>query len=169
MTNKKSAVRKITIGSIIALLIALTPYLFYSYEYFPEEKEWETVFGVIESKGFVTVYLYAWYLTSKVVPIFLLVLWFFTCKHWWYHVILIPLAMYIFQLFTVINIASEYIDEVEIIYLIPIMMIIIPFVYLIRLKLFDKLVYGIDIKKLDEELERLKDMEDLPDDSLDIK
>ncbi|WP_247716387.1 hypothetical protein [Sinomicrobium weinanense] len=42
----------------------------------------------------------------------------------------------------------------EIYYLIPIMLVIIPIVYLLRLRLFDKIVHGIDMKKLDEELKK---------------
>lgn len=61
--------------------------------------------------------------------------------------------MFGFQLFTAINDKSSILDVVEIYWLIPIMMIIIPFVYLIRIKLMDKLVHGIDLKKIDAELE----------------
>ncbi|WP_245776966.1 hypothetical protein [Sinomicrobium oceani] len=83
-----------------------------------------------------------------------------TCRHWWYHIILIPIAMYAFQLFGTINVDVQYVDEVEIYYIIPIMLIIIPIVYLIRLKLFDKIVHGIDMKKLDEELKKYEVEED---------
>ncbi|WP_420573375.1 hypothetical protein [Kordia sp.] len=94
---------------------------------------------------------------QKIVPFFLLILWFFTSRDWWYHVILIPIAMYAFQILNVINDETinnekKYIDEVEIYYVIPIMMIIIPIVYFIRIKLFDKYVYGIDLAKMDAEL-----------------
>ena len=43
--------------------------------------------------------------------------------------------MYMFQLWGVIN-QSRSLDEVELVYLIPLMMIIIPAIYLIRAKLF---------------------------------
>lgn len=85
-------------------------------------------------------------------PLLLLILWFFTCRDWWYHVILIPIAMYTFQLISVINDDSKTVDEVEIYYVLPVMMIIVPIVYFIRIKLFDKYVYGIDLKKIDAEL-----------------
>lgn len=64
--------------------------------------------------------------------------------------------MFGFQLFTAINDKSSILDVVEIYWLIPIMMIIIPFVYFIRIKLMDKLVYGIDLKKIDAELEEYR-------------
>ncbi|WP_244932697.1 hypothetical protein [Robertkochia marina] len=53
----------------------------------------------------------------------------------------------------------KYLDEVEIYFIIPVMMIVIPLVYLVRLKLFDKVVHGIDLRKIDEELERYDALE----------
>ncbi|MFK7748184.1 MAG: hypothetical protein AB8B65_07330 [Kordia sp.] len=61
--------------------------------------------------------------------------------------------MYAFQFFNAVNKSSQFIDEVEIYWVIPILMIISPIVYLIRLRLFDKLVLGIDLKKIDKELD----------------
>ncbi|WP_461534051.1 hypothetical protein [Sinomicrobium sp.] len=150
--------RSLLFGSFIAFLIAISPYLFYLYENFPESKSWESALFTLEVTNYPDVYTAAWYFVSKFIPLYLLLFWFFTCKHWWYHIILIPICMYAFQLFHVINDDVEYIDETEIYYLIPIMFIIIPIVYFIRIKLFDKLVNGIDMKKLDRELEEL-DME----------
>lgn len=59
--------------------------------------------------------------------------------------------MYSFQTISVIK-QEAYVDELEIYWVIPIMMIIIPIVYFIRLKLFDKYVYNIDLEKIDAEL-----------------
>ncbi|PTX61589.1 hypothetical protein C8N46_104232 [Kordia periserrulae] len=61
--------------------------------------------------------------------------------------------MYTFQIYTTLNDEMRYHDEIEIYYLIPIMMVIIPSVYFIRIKLFDKLVHGIDLKKIEAELD----------------
>ncbi|MEM6722161.1 MAG: hypothetical protein AAF611_22730 [Bacteroidota bacterium] len=60
--------------------------------------------------------------------------------------------MYIFQLISIINDDVQSVDEVEIYYVLPVMMIIVPIVYWIRIKLFDKHVHGIDLKKIDAEL-----------------
>ncbi|UGU15847.1 hypothetical protein LS482_19475 [Sinomicrobium kalidii] len=62
--------------------------------------------------------------------------------------------MYSFQLINIINDNAQYFDEIEIYYIIPIMLIVIPVVYLLRLKLFDRVVHGIDMRKLDEELKK---------------
>lgn len=67
--------------------------------------------------------------------------------------------MYGFQLFSVINDENPIFDEVEIYFVIPIMLIIAPIVYLIRIKIFEKFVYGIDIKKIEEELEKYNEEE----------
>lgn len=152
--NKKSIKEKsksLLTGSIVAIIIAITPYIFYLYESFPDKKVWETFFITFKSSQN-SLYAIAWLLTGKVVPLLLLILWFFTCRDWWYHVILIPIAMYSFQILGVINDDVQFVDEVEIYWLIPIMMIIAPLVYFIRMKLFDKYVYGIDIAKIDAEL-----------------
>ncbi len=61
--------------------------------------------------------------------------------------------MYAFQLTNALYKNSAKIDEIEIYWLIPILMVITPIVYLIRLKLFDKLVLGIDLKKIEAELD----------------
>ncbi len=60
--------------------------------------------------------------------------------------------MFLFQLISILNEDNRFIDEFEIYWLIPIMMVVIPIVYLIRLKLFDKYVNGIDLKQIDKEI-----------------
>jgi len=155
--SKKIKSRSILIGSVVALLIAITPYLFYSYEYFPNGPIFKTWLFTYESKYQESVSLAMWIYLGKLIPLSLLVLWFFTCKHWWYHIILIPMAMYVFQLVSLFVEDTVYFDEVEIYWMIPIMLTIVPFVYLIRLKLFDKHVLGIDLEAMDAELKALKE------------
>lgn len=151
--------RSILIGSIVALLIGITPYLFYTYEYFPDDPIFETFLFTYESKFNLSMYVTMWLLMGKLIPLMLLILWFFTCKHWWYHIILIPIAMFSFQIFSAITDDTKIMDEAEIFWLIPIMMIITPFVYFIRVKLFDKHVLGIDLEAIDAELKALKNKE----------
>ena len=137
-------------GGIVVLIIACTPILFYLYKEFPSDSQvWETFLFTIET-SYSSVYHLAWYLTGKVIPLLLLLIWFFTCKHWWHWIILVPIAMYSFQLWGLIN-ESRRVDEVELYYLLPLMMILIPAVYVIRAKLFDK-VRGDDLKSFEEEL-----------------
>ena len=62
--------------------------------------------------------------------------------------------MYVFQIWGVLN-ESNSLDEVEIAYLIPLLMVLVPFVYLVRAKLFAK-IRGDDLKSFEEELGRKK-------------
>ena len=102
-----------------------------------------------------------WFYLIKIIPLMLLTIWFITCKQWWYHAILIPIAMYSFQLFTVITKESTKVDENEILYMVAVSMVIIPVVYLIRIKLVDKYIHGIDLKAMDTELQILKAKQEL--------
>lgn len=162
--NKAGAKKKsksILIGSFVALIIAITPYLFYTYEYFPDQPIYETWLFDYESKFNLSIYVTMWLIMGKLIPLILLILWFFTCKHWWYHIILIPIAMYSFQIFSALAEDTNIVDEVEIYWLIPIMLVITPFVYFIRVKLFDKYVLGIDLEAMDAELKVYKEKERL--------
>ena len=136
LTDKKA---NLILGSIVATLIAITPYIFYSYESVPDEKIWNTFLFTYRSGYYESALASVWTMMGKLVPLYLLFIWFFTCRHWWYHVLLIPIAMYAYQLLSIINDDFNYIDEYQIMFLIPIMAIIIPSIYLIRAKMFNKL------------------------------
>src|SRR5690606_5103279 len=97
------------------------------------------------------VYVSVWTMMGKFVPIFLLVIWFITCKDWRYHVILIPMGVFAFQLFSVINADGGIIDDFELWWLFPIMLIIVPFLYFIKAKLSNNLT-GNYLKTFEEEL-----------------
>lgn len=159
----RRARKRIIIESIVAFCIVMSPFIFKSHEYFSEvDGEIDSFLGfMISSNGFSDVSTYVWFIVGKLVPFYLLVIWFFTCKHWWYHIILIPMMMYGFQLFELYFSEDETIDSENLIWLLPLCIIIIPFVYFIRLKLYDKHVHGIDLEAMDEELTILKAKEEL--------
>lgn len=135
-TDKKN---NLILGSIVATLIAITPYIFYSYESVPDEKIWHTFLFTYRSGYYESAIVSIWTMMGKIIPLYLLFIWFFTCRHWWYHVLLIPIAMYAYQLFSIINDDVDLMDEYQIMVLIPIMAVIIPSIYLIRAKMFNKL------------------------------
>lgn len=142
------------LGSIIALIIAFSPYLFYLYEIFPNAPVWENSLFTYESKYYLNVTTAMWTYLGKLVPLILLLIWFFTCKHWWYHAILVPTGMYAFQLVVafyedVYMDTSIFMDINGLIYLAPFFIIILSIVYLVRIKIFDR-VYGFDLSELDE-------------------
>jgi hypothetical protein len=155
---RKRVKRKIIIESIFVFFIAISPFLYKIYDYLPEDPEATISFlGItIGNGGFGDISMYVWFLMSKIIPLYLLVFWFMTAKNWWYHIILIPIAMYAFQLFEVVFDSDNNIDTENIWWLLPICMVIIPIVYFIRIKLYDKYVHGIDLDAIDAELKTLK-------------
>ena len=152
-TDQQPTVKNLFAGSLVVIIIAITPLLFYSYKSFPDVKIWETSFFTLET-AFFSWFDYTWYLANKIIPLLLLFIWFFTCKHWWHWILLIPIGMYSFQIWGLIQ-ENEGVDEIELYYVFPIMMIVVPSVYLIRAKLFNTL-RGTDLKAFEEELSNNK-------------
>jgi low affinity Fe/Cu permease len=146
LVNKKELI----FGSIIATFIAITPYLFTLWEGVPDKKTWDTFLFSYTTTYYPDVQIIAWTLLGKLIPLVLLLIWIFTCRHWWYHVLLIPISMYIYQIITVLNDDLDFSDDNQIIYLLPVMAIIIPSIYLLRAKMFNKIN---DTDKTMEELE----------------
>lgn len=155
---KKRAKKKLIIESIFIFFIAISPFLYKIYDYLPEDPDATISFlGItIGNGGFGDISMYIWFVTSKIIPLYLMVIWFMTSKNWWYHIILIPMAMYAFQLFEVIFDSDDTVDTENIWWLLPICMVIIPIVYFIRIKLYDKYVHGIDLEAIDAELKSIK-------------
>lgn len=149
-TGKKKISRSAVIGSVIATIIALTPYLFSLHESVPQEKVWNTFLFTYDSHFWQDANYAMWVFTGKLIPLLLLFIWFFTCRHWWYHALIVPIAMYIFQIFVTYSGESEFMDEFQFIYLLPIMAFVIPSIYLIRAKMFNKIN---DADKTMQELE----------------
>ena len=142
--------KSLIIGSVIATIIATTPYLFYLYESVPNSPIWDTFLFTYQSEFYQSAQVSMWVLTSKLIPLLLLIIWFFTCRHWWFHALLVPIAMYVYQIFITLNDDLINIDSNQLMYLIPIMAIIVPSIYLIRAKIFNKIN---DANKTLEELE----------------
>ena len=149
---QKIARKRFFLESLALLLIICSPFLFKLHEYFPKrEGEVFEFFGIVfDSNGFADVSTYVWFLVGKIIPIYLLIIWFFTCKHWWHWIILVPITMYAFQLWGIIN-ENQNLDELELFYILPLMMVLVPLVYLIRAKLFNKLRED-DLQSFEEEL-----------------
>jgi hypothetical protein len=157
--NKALARRRFFLESLGLILIALAPFIFKLHDYLPENPDATIeIFGhTIDKNGFNNISAYIWYLLNKLIPLYLLIIWFFTCKHWWYHIILIPLCMYAFQLFELMYSEDDYIDTENILWLLPVCMVVITFVYFIRVKLYDKYVHGIDLEAIDAELKSFRE------------
>ena len=144
--NKKVLI----LGSIIATFLAITPFLFNLYQSVPEQRIWDTFLFTYDS-GFWEDANYAmWVLTSKLIPLILLLIWFFTNRHWWFHALLVPIFMYIYQIILFFNDTSKFIDEFQFLYMLPVMAIVIPSIYLIRARMFNRIN---EVSKTMEELE----------------
>ena len=63
---------------------------------------------------------------------------------------LVPIAMYVYHIITIINDDLEFSEETQILYLLPVIALVIPSIYLIRARMFNKLT---DADKTLEELE----------------
>lgn len=150
--------RRLIVESFVVLFIILSPFIFKLHEYVSDEEGATLNFlgFVIDDNGFQNLRINIWFLLGKLVPLSLLLIWFFTCKHWWYHIILIPVLMYAFQIFESVYSLDKNVDSENILWLLPICMVLIPFVYFIRIKLYDKYVHGIDLDAIDAELASLK-------------
>ncbi len=145
--------KELIVGSVIATFIAVTPYLFTLWESVPSQKTWDTFLGTYTSGYYGNVQILVWTLLGKIIPLLLLFIWIFTNRHWWYHALLVPIAMYIYQIITVINDEIRFAEENQILYLLPVMAVIIPSIYLIRAKMFNKLNdAGKTMEELEEEL-----------------
>ncbi len=162
-SDRKKIKRKILIESFVLILIALTPIFLKAYDFFPGPNNPNahgpiSILGIeIGSNGFNSIETNIWFYTNKVIPLILLICWFFTSKDWWYHILIIPIATYAFQLFELVFSEDAVIDTENIWWLLPICMAVIPFVYFVRIKLYDKYVNGIDLEAMEIELNALKE------------
>jgi hypothetical protein len=77
--------------------------------------------------------------------------------------------MYAFQIFEAMYSLDLAIDTKNALWILPVCMVVIPFVYFIRLKLFDKYVHGIDMEALAAELDYYKSKEQAELDKAGIK
>jgi len=142
--------RSLILGSVVATLIAITPFLFTLYESVPDIKVWDTFLFTYNSNYYESANVAAWTLFGKIIPLYLLFIWFFTCRHWWFHALLVPIALYVYQIIGVLNDDLRFNDTNLFLYLLPAMAIVIPSIYLIRARMFNKIN---DANKTMEELE----------------
>ncbi|WP_218844995.1 hypothetical protein [Winogradskyella pacifica] len=150
-TGNKRLNKSVIVGSIIATIIAFTP-LFYSlHESVPTTKVWSTFLFTYDSGYWEDAQYAMWIYTGKFLPLMFLIIWFFTCRHWWYHVLLIPIIMYSFQIVHSFRAETLYIDQNQILILLPVLVLVVPSIYLIRAKMFNK------INTADKTLEELEE------------
>jgi len=141
-------------GSIIATIIALTPLYSQLYKSVPKEtKIWETFLFTYDSAYYEDANVAFWVISGKIIPLLLFVIWFFTCRHWWHHAIIVPIVLYIYQAANAINDDIVFFDEFSFLHLLPLMAIVIPSIYLVRARIFNRLnTINKSIQDLEDEL-----------------
>lgn len=149
--------KRLIIGGVVAVILAITPFLFYLYKYAPDNsKIWKTSLFTIESKGFSTAQAYIHALYTKITFVIITSLWFLTSRDWWKWAILVPLTMFLFQLLGIINYQEKYVDEFDFWYSLPVIIPVIIFLIWISREL-NKIIGDLDLKdEIEEELEKYK-------------
>lgn len=147
----------LTYGSIAAILLAIVPYLFYCYEALPDHF-WGIGWlqTINESLGGDS-YVSFWIILQKFVPVVLFTVWFLTCKHWWYHAIIIPLSMYLFQFVILVTPFVKHVDHFEMYLIVPVVIASLSASYLARIKIYDK-IHGIDLSELEKNVKKPSDI-----------
>ncbi len=151
LSNRK---KSLWTGSILIILIVFSPYLIYFYTNVPDVESIDTIFGTIKGGHYQTVQIYLYTFFNKFIPLFLLILWFITNKHWWVHALIIPISVYLFQLINVVNDSEQFVDEIEFIYTIPFTVAVLIILYYLRTKLAIY-IQAVDLKKeMDQDMEK---------------
>ena len=155
----KKTISRLKTGSIITLVLMALPFAFYTYKWFPRDSTWETNFFYYQSLYYENISYMAHAVLSKLVPLTAFIIWFCTNKKWWYHSILPLIIMYLFQLISVVNDDTEFMDEIELFYIIPMAIVISPVLYLARKKLFNQVLLHELHKSLNNAIQNAEEKE----------
>lgn len=137
--------------SIIAIVIAITPIVFYSYESFPDVKVWETSFFTYTSLYYESVSTFVWVFLQKFIFLYLMIIWFFTSSNWWNKSILAPIGMLIYQIIILINDEVQFIETIRLDKFIILPIVIAILVFLIQMR--NKLLFYINALDLKQQIE----------------
>lgn len=154
-TDRKS---RLIFGGVVAIILATTPFLFYLYKYAPENSEiWDTAIFTIDSGGFGSVQAFVHAIVTKSTFVIITSIWFLTSRDWWKWAILIPLIMFLFQFFGVINYQNSYVDKFDFWYALPVITPIIIVLIWISHEL-NRVVGDLDLKdEIEDELKQYED------------
>ena len=137
LTQKIS--NRLLADSIIGVLILITPFIFYSYEQFPKEPTFETAFFTLTTTYYGYINTAVWVFMGKFVPLYICLVWFFTCKYWWKYAILVPIGMYLGQIIIYFNNEIKFKDEMDWNFILPIVIGVGILLGFIRHKLSSKI------------------------------
>jgi hypothetical protein len=125
---------------------------------FPSAKVWETPFFTFTSKYYENVETFAWVFLQKFIFIYLMIIWFMTCKNWWNKAILIPIGMMAYQIINLLNDELKFKDEgLDAIVVLPLTILVCYILMKIRNKL-SFYTEALDLKsQIDLEIEKAEE------------
>jgi len=146
MKNKRRVA--LFIGSVFAIVVFISPYFLYIHLSVSRDLEsFESIFGLVEGGHYLRAQIFLYWFFSKFVMLLLLSIWFITNKHKWVYVLIVPIAIYLFQLINVINDGKKYFtDMIEFIHTIPVILLFMGILYFIRYKI-GIYIHTTDLKK----------------------
>ncbi len=81
------------------LFIIMLPFLFFLYNLAPKDTLiWDTKWFKIDSGMYEEVNYLLWLISIKLLTLFMLSVWFLTCKHWWRIILFLPISSEIHKL-----------------------------------------------------------------------
>ena len=136
---EKLGLQNITIKDVlISTLILFVTFGYYFDRYIPEGITEVNFLGItIGSYGFQDISDMLYFVKMKLLIIVFATIWFYTCKHWWKHAILLILAIELLKLFSMLNPNQKYYDNIEFVTSLPITIPIILLVIFISKKVKD--------------------------------
>lgn len=98
-----------------------------------------------------------WVFMQKFIMIYVLLIWFWTCKDWWNKAIIVPLGMLIYQLIKLLNDEIFLTDELQDAqFVVPFTVLICAILFFIRKKLSFS-ARAIDLKKeIEQEITQIE-------------
>lgn len=86
----------IRVDIVSGVLVTLIPFLVYSHLFFDASTNKATFLGFSFQTHFASLKTYAWYLSIKIIPLILVITWYFTERRWYKHFILSPIFLFIY-------------------------------------------------------------------------
>ena len=164
-TNNRSTSKissRLRTDSILAIIVIATPLFFYLYLCFPDVKIWKTFLFNFDSNYYQSIRTFVWVFMQKFIFLYLLIIFYFTCKEWWRDAILSPVAMLLYQIIMLVNDEVEVIDQARfgIAMSIVLVIVICGMLLFLRKKLSTysqaldlKTQIDLEIKKIEKELD----------------
>lgn len=113
--------------SICIIIIAL-PFLFYLYRLAPDTPVWKTNYFTLSLKIQDSIEIFFWLFAKKVLTLSVLIIWFFTCRHWWRYAILFPLIIELYKFIGFMDGEIEFMDATflnTLLYSVPVSLLLV--------------------------------------------